>query len=204
MILKPRVIVLDEPTSALDRSVQKAIVELLRSLQARHGCPTCSSATILRWCGRSADYIMVMKEGVVVEEGPTDMVFDAPAEAYTRTLMAAAVEVGGGEGVEGGVGPAGGGGRHLVGCRHAAVEVDRGAGREGGAGLGAAGGLDRAGGARFGLAVGDRDALVEVPGGEGVERAAVGEGRQALGEEGDRERGGPGELGHGPDPSRVG
>jgi oligopeptide transport system ATP-binding protein len=92
MILKPKVIVLDEPTSALDRSVQKAIVELLRDLQARHGLSYLFISHDLAVVRALSDYIIVMKDGRIVEEGPTVAVFDHPAEDYTRTLMAAALE----------------------------------------------------------------------------------------------------------------
>ncbi len=92
MILKPKVIVLDEPTSALDRSVQKAIVELLRDLQARHGLSYLFISHDLAVVRALSDYIIVMKDGRIVEEGQTVAVFDHPAEEYTRTLMAAALE----------------------------------------------------------------------------------------------------------------
>jgi oligopeptide transport system ATP-binding protein len=92
MILKPRVIVLDEPTSALDRSVQKAIVELLRNLQSAHGLSYLFISHDLAVVRALSDYIIVMKEGRIVEQGPTEAVFDRPREAYTRTLMAAALE----------------------------------------------------------------------------------------------------------------
>ncbi|ODM43780.1 ABC transporter ATP-binding protein [Cereibacter johrii] len=92
MILKPRVIVLDEPTSALDRSVQKQIVELLRDLQARHGLSYLFISHDLAVVRALSDYIVVMKEGRIVEEGQTADIFDRPQEAYTRTLMAAALE----------------------------------------------------------------------------------------------------------------
>ncbi|MWP39039.1 dipeptide ABC transporter ATP-binding protein [Rhodobacter sphaeroides] len=92
MILKPRVIVLDEPTSALDRSVQKQIVDLLRDLQARHGLSYLFISHDLAVVRALADYILVMKEGRIVEEGQTADIFDRPQEAYTRTLMAAALE----------------------------------------------------------------------------------------------------------------
>jgi oligopeptide transport system ATP-binding protein len=92
MILKPRVIVLDEPTSALDRSVQKAIVELLRNLQSAHDLSYLFISHDLAVVRALSDYIIVMKEGRIVEEGPTEAVFDHPREPYTRILMAAALE----------------------------------------------------------------------------------------------------------------
>ena len=92
MILKPRVIVLDEPTSALDRSVQKQIVDLLRDLQAKHGLSYLFISHDLAVVRAVSDYIIVMKAGRIVEEGPTEEIFDRPREAYTRTLMAAALD----------------------------------------------------------------------------------------------------------------
>ncbi|PRH87960.1 microcin ABC transporter ATP-binding protein [Labrys okinawensis] len=91
MILKPKVVVLDEPTSALDRSVQKQIVELLRELQATHGLSYLFISHDLSVVRALSDYVVVMKEGRIVEEGATAQIFDAPREAYTQTLMAAAL-----------------------------------------------------------------------------------------------------------------
>ena len=91
MILRPKLIVLDEPTSALDRSVQKQIVMLLRDLQRKHGLSYIFISHDLAVVRALSDYILVMRDGRVVEEGPTEMVFDAPREAYTRDLMAAAL-----------------------------------------------------------------------------------------------------------------
>jgi oligopeptide transport system ATP-binding protein len=92
MILKPKVIVLDEPTSALDRSVQKQIVDLLRDLQAAHGLSYLFISHDLAVVRAVSDYIIVMKSGRIVEEGPTAAIFDHPREEYTRTLMAAALD----------------------------------------------------------------------------------------------------------------
>ncbi|KFI28608.1 ABC transporter ATP-binding protein [Haematobacter massiliensis] len=91
MILRPRVIVLDEPTSALDRSVQKQIVTLLLDLQQKHDLSYFFISHDLAVVRAVADYILVMKDGEVVEEGSTEAVFDAPQQEYTRNLMEAAL-----------------------------------------------------------------------------------------------------------------
>lgn len=91
MILRPRVVVLDEPTSALDMTVQVQIVELLRDLQRRHGLAYLFISHDLRVVRALAHKIMVMKEGEVVEAGPAAQIFDKPAAAYTRALIAAAL-----------------------------------------------------------------------------------------------------------------
>ncbi|MBZ8132064.1 microcin ABC transporter ATP-binding protein [Afifella sp. IM 167] len=90
MILKPRLVVLDEPTSALDRSVQKEIIELLRKLQRDNDLTYLFISHDLAVVRALSDWVMVMKDGKVVEEGPTEEVFAEPAQEYTRRLMAAA------------------------------------------------------------------------------------------------------------------
>jgi oligopeptide transport system ATP-binding protein len=93
MILKPKMVVLDEPTSALDRSVQKQIVELLRKLQADHELSYLFISHDLSVVRAMADYIIVMKQGKIVEQGPTEAIFSNPQHIYTQTLMAAAIDV---------------------------------------------------------------------------------------------------------------
>ena len=89
MILHPALVVLDEPTSALDRTVQKSIVALLKDLQARHDLSYLFISHDLAVVRAMADWIMVMKDGRVVEGGPTETIFGAPREDYTRRLLAA-------------------------------------------------------------------------------------------------------------------
>ena len=91
MVLKPRLVVLDEPTSALDRTIQKQIVDLLRDLQRDHGLTYLFISHDLAVVRALADTIIVMKGGRVVEAGPAEAVFAAPADPYTRELMAAAL-----------------------------------------------------------------------------------------------------------------
>jgi microcin C transport system ATP-binding protein len=93
MVLRPRFVVLDEPTSALDMSVQAQIVDLLRDLQRRHGLAYLFISHDLRVVRAMSHEVVVMKDGRVVERGPTEQVFAAPRQAYTRALMAAAFRI---------------------------------------------------------------------------------------------------------------
>ncbi|WP_207539920.1 ABC transporter ATP-binding protein [Sabulicella rubraurantiaca] len=93
LVLKPRLLVLDEPTSALDVSVQAQVVELLRELQARHGLAYLFISHDLRVVRAMAHRIMVMRQGVVVEEGEAEALCRNPREPYTRALMSAAFEL---------------------------------------------------------------------------------------------------------------
>ncbi len=90
MILKPKVVVLDEPTSALDRSVQRQVIELLRDLQARHGLSYIFISHDLSVIRAISDHVIVMKDGKIVEQGDTQLIFDAPRADYTKTLISAA------------------------------------------------------------------------------------------------------------------
>jgi microcin C transport system ATP-binding protein len=93
LVLKPRLVVLDEPTSALDMSVQAQIVELLRELQERRGIAYLFISHDLRVVRALAHQIMVMKDGRIVESGPTERIMNAPEHPYTRALMAAAFDL---------------------------------------------------------------------------------------------------------------
>ena len=89
IILKPKLVVLDEPTSALDRTVQKQIVDLLRRLQEEHGLAYLFISHDLTVVRALADYVLVIKDGRVIEEGDTDGLFKRPRSAHARTLIAA-------------------------------------------------------------------------------------------------------------------
>lgn len=93
MVLKPRFVVLDEPTSALDLSVQAQIVDLLRTLQDRHGLAYLFISHDLRVIRALADEVVVMRGGRVVERGPALDIFECPREEYTRALIAAAFDI---------------------------------------------------------------------------------------------------------------
>jgi hypothetical protein len=79
--LKPRLVVLDEPTSALDVSVQAQVVDLLRALQAKHRLAYLFISHDLRVVRAMAHRIVVLKDGVVVEEGEAEALTAVPARA---------------------------------------------------------------------------------------------------------------------------
>ncbi len=89
LVLKPRVLVLDEPTSALDLTVQLQVLKLLVSLQQRYGLSYLLITHDLAVIRAMAHRVLVMKDGVVVEHGPVEQIFTAPADPYTKRLLAA-------------------------------------------------------------------------------------------------------------------
>jgi microcin C transport system ATP-binding protein len=89
LVLEPALILLDEPTSALDRTVQKQIIELLRSLQIRHGLTYLFISHDLAVVHALAHDLIVIRNGRVVEQGPARRIFAAPQHPYTQELMSA-------------------------------------------------------------------------------------------------------------------
>ena len=93
LVLAPRFMVLDEPTSALDMTVQAQIVDLLRDLQRRHALAYLFISHDLKVVRALAHDVIVMRDGVVVEHGPAQQIFDAPRQPYTQALMKAAFDL---------------------------------------------------------------------------------------------------------------
>lgn len=91
MILKPKLVILDEPTSALDMSVQAQIVDLLRDLQKKYDLAYMFISHDLRVIKALSHYVVVMKDGRAVEQGPAAQIFASPQEDYTKALLAAAL-----------------------------------------------------------------------------------------------------------------
>ena len=93
MVLEPKFVLLDEPTSALDMSVQAQIVDLLRDLQKKHDLAYLFISHDLKVVRALSNYVVVLKNGKVVEEGPANEVFANPKAAYTKALLAAAFDL---------------------------------------------------------------------------------------------------------------
>ncbi|MBT3141069.1 microcin ABC transporter ATP-binding protein [Phaeobacter gallaeciensis] len=86
---KPDVLIADEPTTALDVTIQAQILELLADLKRKENMGLLFITHDLGIVRRIADRVCVMKDGEIVETGPTAAIFDDPQHPYTRKLLAA-------------------------------------------------------------------------------------------------------------------
>ena len=93
MVLNPRFVMLDEPTSALDMSVQAQVVDLLRNLQARHDLAYLFISHDLKVVRALANDVIVMRNGRIVEAGPSEQIFNNPRTDYTKALISAAFRI---------------------------------------------------------------------------------------------------------------
>jgi len=89
LAVEPEFLVLDEAVSALDVTVRQQVLDLLARLQAQRGLTYLFIAHDLALVERIASRVAVMQRGRIVECAATRALFSAPAEAYTRSLLAA-------------------------------------------------------------------------------------------------------------------
>ena len=94
LALKPEVLIADEPTTALDVTVQREVLELLRDLQAEQGTAILLITHDMGVVAEMADRVAIMRNGRVVETGDVGQIFAAPAQSYTRELLAAVPRMG--------------------------------------------------------------------------------------------------------------
>ena len=91
---RPKLLIADEPTTALDVTIQAQILDLIKSLQDEEGMSVLFITHDMGVVAEIADRTVVMYRGRAVEAGPTARIFDAPAEPYTRALLAAVPRLG--------------------------------------------------------------------------------------------------------------
>ncbi len=89
MLLKPALLVADEPTTALDAIVQRDVLECMVELTRANATAVLMISHDLGMIARYCRRIVVMSEGVVVEQGATDEILTRPQHPYSRKLLAA-------------------------------------------------------------------------------------------------------------------
>ncbi len=85
---EPRLLIADEPTTALDVTIQRQILELLARLKSERRMSVLFISHDLGLVGEIADQVVVMRGGIVREQGPVARIFEAPQDDYTRALLA--------------------------------------------------------------------------------------------------------------------
>jgi peptide/nickel transport system ATP-binding protein len=84
---EPKLLIADEPTTALDVTIQKQILDLIAELQKKHQMSVLFITHDLAVVGEIADYVVVMRNGEIREQGPAKAVFETPRDAYTKALL---------------------------------------------------------------------------------------------------------------------
>ncbi|HEV3238879.1 MAG TPA: ABC transporter ATP-binding protein [Casimicrobiaceae bacterium] len=84
---EPKLLIADEPTTALDVTIQKQILDLIAALQKKHQMAVLFITHDLAVVGEIADYVVVMRNGEIREQGPAKVVFERPQDAYTKALL---------------------------------------------------------------------------------------------------------------------
>ena len=83
----PKLLIADEPTTALDVTVQKEIVEILKSLQKTENLSILFISHDLKLVSKITDRLLIIKNGVIVERGNNKSIFKAPESDYTKALL---------------------------------------------------------------------------------------------------------------------
>jgi peptide/nickel transport system ATP-binding protein len=85
---EPKLLIADEPTTALDVTIQRQILELLGKLKTSHRMSVLFISHDLGLVGEIADRVVVMRHGVIREQGPVAHLFSRPQDSYTKALLA--------------------------------------------------------------------------------------------------------------------
>ena len=91
LVLKPKLLILDEPTSSLDVSIQYQILDLLNNLQKKYNLTYIFISHDMKVIKAISDYVLVLKNGKIVEEGETNKIFMKTQNEYTKNLIKAVI-----------------------------------------------------------------------------------------------------------------
>lgn len=89
LVMQPKLLILDEPTSALDSSTQVTVVNLLREIQQKMQISYVFISHDLKVVRALCQHMMVLKDGMCVEFGPTETLFSHPKHPYVKRLLQA-------------------------------------------------------------------------------------------------------------------
>ncbi len=95
MTFEPKLLLADEPTSALDTTTQTQIVSQMMQLRERENTAIIQVTHNLGVAAHMSDYILVMKQGRILEEGEREKILEAPTHSYTKQLLASIPTIGG-------------------------------------------------------------------------------------------------------------
>jgi len=84
---EPKLLIADEPTTALDVTIQKQILELIGALQKKHHMSVLFITHDLAVVGEIVDFVVVMRNGEIREQGPARQIFEHPQDLYTQALL---------------------------------------------------------------------------------------------------------------------
>ena len=90
----PALLIADEPTTALDVTVQAEILDLMRNLKDKLNSAVLLITHDMGVVADLSDRILVMKDGLTVEENTADIIFNKPQHPYTKSLLAAVPKLG--------------------------------------------------------------------------------------------------------------
>ena len=90
MILGSNFLILDEPVSALDVTIQSQVLELIRELKEKHRLSILFISHDLRVVYSLCDRVMILKDGLIVEQGDRENIYRNPQHEYTKKLLKSA------------------------------------------------------------------------------------------------------------------
>src|SRR5699024_6215650 len=89
LVLEPDVLIADEPTTALDVTIQAEILHILAEIRRQHNTSIILITHDMGVVAETADRVIILRNGQLVEDGDVYGIFDRPKQTYTRELLAA-------------------------------------------------------------------------------------------------------------------